>query len=567
MMWDENNGDRKAILALAQPELKKKAATTNKPAEPIAITKQLVDHLTSMGINAHNREEMIQYLNEHGYNSIQEAIMGIDDYYLNSEYLDIIPELQEIVKANKYNKAGTDAVILNSDKQTIYLIDHSNQEEFEVHKNEGRHGVGIRNVYKLKELTKDGIREIIQNISPSYGYSAKRIGHALQAVGLTKEYLIGISLDDELERIITSYNEAYGKDRTTWPTGGYGSRRYNYNDSKRSRRDEGSLGQEEQQVDGVGSGVTNITAQQWNDDFQKSLQSFITPQGEIYGFVAPNGDIYLDETVISPEHPIHEYTHLWDRYVFELNPKLWQTGIDIFKKTSLWNEILNNENYGKKWQAMQGMTPDMLDTLIASEIHARLTGERGREILDQIAKDKGSKDIIGKLKQWLLDFWKTIKSAFSPWTDEQLQRLNSLAEKDIDKALKYLSDMALKDFAEGVNPINSGGNIQPIERRRLLTKSGNNLQDNTFVDIDKAIMSGKWSDKALDELENLNTDSYDKILKRFSQEELRGSNENLIQAEAIIQRGERGADRKNTQDYGERAKQQEQQIESWALME
>lgn len=505
MMWDENNGDRKAILALAQPELEKKVATTNKPAESIAITKQLINHLTSMGINVHNREDMIQYLNEHSYNSIQEAIMGIDDYYLNSEYLDIIPELQEIVKANKYNKAGTDAVVLNSDEQTIYLIDHSNQEEFEVHKNEGRHGVGIRNVYKLKELTKDEIREIIRNISPKYDYSARRIDHALQAIGLTKEHLTGISLDDELKRIADSNVVLYGKDRRNWPTGGYGSRRFNYNGSKHSRRDEGSLGQEEQQVDNVGSGVTNITAQQWNDDFQKALQSFITPQGEIYGFVAPNEDIYLDETVISPEHPIHEYTHLWDRYVAKLNPKLWQTGIDIFKKTSLWNEILNNENYGKEWQTMRGMTPDMLDSLIASEVHARLTGERGKEILDQIAKEKGESGIIGKLKQWLLDFWKTIKSAFSPWTDEQLQRLNSLAEKDIDKAL--------------------------------------------------------------DELENLNTDSYDKILKRFSQEELRGSNENLIQAEAIIQRGERGADRKNTQGYGERAKQQEQQIESWALME
>lgn len=505
MMWDENNGDRKAILALAQPELEKKVATTNKPAESIAITKQLVDHLTSMGINVHNREKMIQYLNKHSYNSIQEAIMGIDDYYLNSEYLDIIPELQEIVKANKYNKAGTDAIILNSDEQTIYLIDHSNQEEFKVHKNEGRHGVGIINVYKLNELTKDEIREIIRNISPKYDYSARRIGHALQAIGLTKEYLIGISLDDELERIITSYNEAYGKDRTTWPTGGYGSRRYNYNDSKRSRRDEGSLGQEEQQVDDVGSGVTNITAQQWDDDFQKALQLFITPQGEIYGFVDKDGNIYLDETVISPEHPIHEYTHLWDRYVAKLNPKLWQTGIDIFKKTSLWNEILNNENYGKKWQAMQGMTPDKLDSLIASEVHARLTGKRGKEILDQIAKDKGSKDIIGKLKQWLLDFWKTIKSAFSPWTDEQLQRLNSLAEKDIDKAL--------------------------------------------------------------DELENLNTDSYDKILKRFSQEELRGSNENLIQAEAIISRGGGSSNTSNPSINRERTNQQEQQIESWALME
>ncbi len=45
------------------------------------------------------------------------------------------------------------------------------------------------------------------------------------------------------------------------------------------------------------------------------IQFFATPRGEVYGFVAPNGDIYLDETVISPEHPIHEYTHLWDRIV------------------------------------------------------------------------------------------------------------------------------------------------------------------------------------------------------------------------------------------------------------
>ncbi len=80
------------------------------------------------------------------------------------------------------------------------------------------------------------------------------------------------------------------------------------------------MGQEEQQVDDVGSGVTNITTQQWNNDFQKALQLFTTLQGkEIYGFVAPNGDMYLDETVVSPEHPIHEYTHLWD--VFSLfNP-------------------------------------------------------------------------------------------------------------------------------------------------------------------------------------------------------------------------------------------------------
>ena len=48
---------------------------------------------------------------------------------------------------------------------------------------------------------------------------------------------------------------------------------------------------------------------------------FTTPEGEVYGFVDKDGNIYLDEDVISPEHPMHEYTHLWDRAVAKHNPK------------------------------------------------------------------------------------------------------------------------------------------------------------------------------------------------------------------------------------------------------
>lgn len=57
-----------------------------------------------------------------------------------------------------------------------------------------------------------------------------------------------------------------------------------------------------------------------------------TPQ--IYGFVGVDGNIYLDETVIHPEHPIHEYTHLWDRVVAKKDPKLWKRGIELMKTDS-----------------------------------------------------------------------------------------------------------------------------------------------------------------------------------------------------------------------------------------
>lgn len=47
----------------------------------------------------------------------------------------------------------------------------------------------------------------------------------------------------------------------------------------------------------------------------EGLALFSTPQGEVYGFVTKDGKIYLDETIISPNHAIHEYSHLWDRAV------------------------------------------------------------------------------------------------------------------------------------------------------------------------------------------------------------------------------------------------------------
>ncbi len=57
-----------------------------------------------------------------------------------------------------------------------------------------------------------------------------------------------------------------------------------------------------------GDGRTSSTIEDW-----RSMETFTTPQGEVYGFVDKEGNIYLDETKIIPEHPIHEYTLLGDR--------------------------------------------------------------------------------------------------------------------------------------------------------------------------------------------------------------------------------------------------------------
>lgn len=165
------------------------------------------------------------------------------------------------------------------------------------------------------------------------------------------------------------------------------------------------------------------------------VQEYKTPSGEVYGFVTPNGDVYLDSNVITSEHPIHEYTHLWDRAVMDRNPELWKRGVELMKQTKMWKTIENSMNYGKKWKEA-GKTGDALDNLIASEVHARLVSKNGAANLDKISKEKGGENIIQKLKDWLLSVWKEVAQTFGHWTKQQL---DSLTLNDFNR-------MTVRDF-------------------------------------------------------------------------------------------------------------------------
>ena len=183
-------------------------------------------------------------------------------------------------------------------------------------------------------------------------------------------------------------------------------------------------------------------AAELNETMHVDLPWFKTPSGEIYGFVTPEGEMYLDTRVINEEHPIHEYTHLWDKAVQDRNPGLWLRGVALMKQIPLWNEIANSNQYGAKWRE-SSITEDKLTNLIASEVHARLVGKEGAEIIRNLAKEKGNKGIVAKLKQWLLDFWRELKGTFGTWNNKELSNLT----------LEQFNMMTVRDFAEGV-PLN-----------------------------------------------------------------------------------------------------------------
>ncbi|MDO4191388.1 MAG: hypothetical protein Q4D14_06895 [Bacteroidales bacterium] len=67
-------------------------------------------------------------------------------------------------------------------------------------------------------------------------------------------------------------------------------------------------------------------------------------EGTVYGFT--NGkDVWLTPEGLNPNTSVHEYTHIWSKAVRENNAELWQSVVENMRKTKVWDEVLNDENY------------------------------------------------------------------------------------------------------------------------------------------------------------------------------------------------------------------------------
>lgn len=225
------------------------------------------------------------------------------------------------------------------------------------------------------------------------------------------------------------------------------------------------------------AGGENTTFSRTND----SIHYFKDSKGVVYGYVDKNDVIHLDKSKIKPEHPIHEYTHIWDRVVAIKNPSLWVRGVELMKQFDggkLWNEIANNEFYGKR---RSNMSDAQREFMIASEVHARLVGEGGAKLISEIEAKQGSSDIISKLKDWILKFWQSLKQTFSDWSYADIETLT----------LKNFNHMPLRDFvtsnADVINGVDARSSISDkIEMVGLVNySSGIDVSEDAQRAIDK----------------------------------------------------------------------------------
>lgn len=363
--------------------------STSSTSTSQSIVSQLVSHLKTAGINVLGRTAMEEFLKTHNIQYLQQMV---SNYYMPLNDAKEIEVLRQDLFDKFKNKSSFGCI--GHTANYWYLCDYFGD-----------------STYKVRaQIFIDGNEEFIRKFE-----NAIR-GETFRST-------------EDFNRRLETFKSSQGQYNNGWTDVKV---RITTNDNARvvGRELQGSQDANQGRGNGYGS-VYNA---------ESKIDFFITPQGEVYGFVDKDGNIYLDETKISPEHPIHEYTHLWDRTVQKHNPQLWQRGIELMKKTSLWNEILNTDNYGKLWQSMN-LSKEKLENLIASEVHARLVGENGENLLNNLAKNKGEEGIISKLKHWILDMWKEIGNTFGKWSKDSLDKLT----------LKDFNHMTVRDFAEGIN--------------------------------------------------------------------------------------------------------------------
>lgn len=166
------------------------------------------------------------------------------------------------------------------------------------------------------------------------------------------------------------------------------------------------------------------------------VQYYKDTNGEVFGF-AYEGEIYADEELVNSNVIAHEYTHIWDGYVKNNNPELWQRGKNILKGTSLWQEVAEDKNYENL----------KTDDEILSECHSRIVGKMAEQVLKKIAQRDG-----GLTRDQVIDWDKEVSEYIVSELKikPELGEENSISESEKAEYLKEFLSQTMKDLMNEV---------------------------------------------------------------------------------------------------------------------
>ena len=190
---------------------------------------------------------------------------------------------------------------------------------------------------------------------------------------------------------------------------------------------------------GAKKGDTNYVIFKPEDMKIVDRTKFAQNKGVVYGYTDGKENV-LNQEHLNPNTPIHEYQHLWRTAAKEMNPELIEHGDKLIMQTQLFADLKEDPNY-----------KHLSDDEICDEAFARLTGEDGAAILEQMANDAIKENpldtakeltIINRLKNWLKKFWYWTLDTFTKWKPEDIKKMT----------LEDIRNLVLRDLANGVDP-------------------------------------------------------------------------------------------------------------------
>lgn len=196
---------------------------------------------------------------------------------------------------------------------------------------------------------------------------------------------------------------------------------------------------------------------------------FAQGKGVVYGYT-DGKEIVLNQEHLNPNTPIHEYQHLWRTAAKEMNPELIAHGDELIKQTQLFADLKEDPNY-----------KHLSDDEICDEAFARLTGEDGAAILEQMAKDAIKENpldtakelsVINKLKEWLKKFWYWTLDTFTKWKPEDIKKMT----------LEDIRNLVLRDLANGVDPRNVKSRMTKEDAVSLRKQMADNAEQERILE-------------------------------------------------------------------------------------
>lgn len=211
-------------------------------------------------------------------------------------------------------------------------------------------------------------------------------------------------------------------------------------------------------------------------DLDRQLKSVAEPgvqylkgKGVVYGYT-DGKEIVLNQEHLNPNTPIHEYQHLWRTAAKEMNPELIEYGDKLIMQTQLFADLKQDPNYNH-----------LTDEQICDEAFARLTGEDGVAILEQMAKDAIKENpldtakelsVINKLKEWLKKFWYWTLDTFTKWKPEDIKKMT----------LEDIRNLVLRDLANGVDPRNVKSRMTKEDAVSLRKQMEDNAEQERIIE-------------------------------------------------------------------------------------